>query len=436
MAPNFKFNFSRMKKRSAARYMAMADDHKLPTSISTEDEALIRALQDFIAPLVHEKQHRDTGAKPLGLEATLLICALRSFVSRTMEKPAGEGAPVVELGPYREPTGPVSLVTTRAPEGNTTEIVRRENSEEPPTVLLNRAKVFHSLREHVFNKMPIRMLRITPHGNNLQLSLIERGTIYTHLVPFIEAKVEDPQYNPRYLGIFERLETEDEAIDRLIRQNTGYAILSHTWLRTSPGEITYGDWKNKAFSAKDLGYQKLQNFCRIAWTDYGLTLGWMDTLCINKESSTELDESIRSMFNWYERAKICIIHLAEATTITEMYSDPWFTRGWTLQELLAPDTIKFYNRNWEPFIRNPGNDKTDSDEIVEQVLKATSIEEDELRAYYEAPLSRRMQWAASRQVTREEDMAYSLMGIFDVSMSTAYGEGADRAFYRLLQAIL
>jgi hypothetical protein len=232
-------------------------------------------------------------------------------------------------------------------------------------------------------------------------------------------------------------ETDEQAIRRVMAKfiPIRYAILSHTWLRSSD-EVTYSAWNKGVFNTSDPGYQKLVNFCKAAWMDHGLTLGWMDTVCINKDSSAELDESIRSMYNWYSRAHVCITYLAETETISDMHNDRWFTRGWTFQELLAPPWIKFYNRDWKPLADHfLWNDIRDP-KITAQITRATSITKYELGNIFTASISRRMQMAANREVTREEDTAYSLMGIFNVSISIAYGEGAQRAFFRLLQEIL
>ncbi|KAF9471405.1 hypothetical protein BDN70DRAFT_869222, partial [Pholiota conissans] len=227
---------------------------------------------------------------------------------------------------------------------------------------------------------------------------------------------------------------DDKHIKKTIESYAKYAILSHKWLRGSSGEITYNHWINGSLDPESAGYQKLASFCRTAWNDYGITLAWMDTVCINKDSSSELDESIRSMYAWYERASVCIIHLAETMHVWEIHRDSWFTRGWTLQELLAPETLKFYSSKWIQLAQGL-NDKKNSG-ILKLIERETTISYSELRFVAGVSLSRRMQWAASRAVTREEDMAYSLMGIFNVSISIAYGEGADRAFLRLLEEII
>ncbi|KAF8196476.1 hypothetical protein BJ912DRAFT_111867 [Pholiota molesta] len=281
--------------------------------------------------------------------------------------------------------------------------------------------------------MPIRLLCFQPHGSGLQISLLERGAIHARLESALRANIHEPDHIPQTTS--KKKETEEKAIQRLISRYARYAILSHAWLSTAAGEVTYSNWTKGVFDAQDPGYQKLVNFCKTAWKNHGLVFGWMDTVCIDKESSAELDESIRSMFNWYRRAHMCVIYLSETMTVSNMHMDRWFTRGWTLQELLAPRVIKFYNGDWKELVKGSNNDKMVS-QTIEQIERATTISEGELSDIYSSPISRRMQLAANRIVTREEDMAYSLMGIFSISISTAYGEGADRAFSRLLREIL
>ncbi|KAF9471214.1 hypothetical protein BDN70DRAFT_820286, partial [Pholiota conissans] len=222
----------------------------------------------------------------------------------------------------------------------------------------------------------------------------------------------------------------------LIDSVAAYAILSHTWLRSEHSEITYDLWHNQTFHLLHPGYRKLVQFSRAALQNHGMTLGWMDTVCIDKSSSSELDESIRSMYKWYEDSSICITYLVESLSVADMANDSWFTRGWTLQELLAPQTLKFYDHNWNQ-LTSSFNDKR-HEGVQDQIKLATSITKDELTENYMFmnPISRRMQWAAKRHVTRGEDTAYSLMGIFNVSMSIAYGEGEHNAFSRLLKEII
>lgn len=283
--------------------------------------------------------------------------------------------------------------------------------------------------------MPIRLLCFKPHGESgFQIYLLERGAVYAHLVSMLQGKMHSKEFLPK-TNRRGTIETDQHIIKRLIPKYAQYAILSHTWLRSTSGEVTYNDFNTGTLHTDGPGYQKLVNFCKAVWTEHRLAFGWMDTVCINKESSSELDESIRSMYNWYSRAAVCIVYLAETETLSGMHSDPWFTRGWTLQELVAPRLIKFYNSDWNRLVDTSDNDKKDT-AIVTQIEQATTISQDELDDIHGARISRRMQLAATREVTREEDTSYSLMGIFNISISTAYGEGAPRAFSRLLQEIL
>jgi hypothetical protein len=292
----------------------------------------------------------------------------------------------------------------------------------------------NSLQQHVFNNMPIRLLCFKSDGPHFQISLIERAEILAHLVAKMEAEPQARRSAPLF-----------------IQKSAQYAILSHTWLHEAPGEVTYDDWHKGNFTVNQPGFQKLSNFCRVVHNRHGISLGWMDTICINKESSTELDESIRSMNKWYCSAEICVTYLAQTSTLSQMHKDAWFTRGWTLQELLAPGCIIFYTTIWDEIgrihkksITPPQffprlDDRVTS--ILQEITEATTITPDELTMYYDGrlhdiPISRRMLWAANRRVTRTEDSAYSLMGIFNVSISIAYGEGAEGAFFRLLKEIL
>lgn len=217
-------------------------------------------------------------------------------------------------------------------------------------------------------------------------------------------------------------------------QTVKYAILSHRWL--DEGEPTYEEMKND--KATGLGYEKLKNFCEKA-QEYNVEFVWSDTCCIDKSSSTELDDSIRSMFRWYRNSTICIVHLAQSETLDLMMSDEWMERGWTLQELLAPQRIKFYNKHWMPLTGDRNDKSRESIEIFGILQRATGIPSEDLHAFYPKAYHRvdeRMTWAARRRTTRVEDVAYSLMGIFDVSMQIAYGEGGERAFSRLTEAIM
>ena len=223
--------------------------------------------------------------------------------------------------------------------------------------------------------------------------------------------------------------TREEAVKTLVKRKLKYATFSHRWIER--GEPTFRDIM---MSFRPAGYSKLVNFCEKA-AEYGCLLAWSDTCCINKESSTELEEAIRSMFKWYRDAHVCIAYLAEATSVDDLWKDVWFTRGWTLQELLAPRMMKFYGKDWVP-ISNSVNDKQDL-RILHALSQATGIPRHDLRHFRPGTrdVHEKMMWASNRTTTRVEDMAYCLIGIFDVSLTIAYGEG-QRAFYRLMETLV
>ncbi|KAG2745448.1 hypothetical protein P692DRAFT_20808839 [Suillus brevipes Sb2] len=270
---------------------------------------------------------------------------------------------------------------------------------------MSRGKSNHDKFErYVMNEIPIHLIRLS------DMKFVGRNDVRRHFRSSV------PEGTETYLP----------------QEHVKYAVLSHRWL--DDGEPTYKEMKMG--TATGPGYEKLKSFCEKA-RGYGLELAWADTCCIDKSSSTELDESIRSMFRWYKHSAICIVHLAQSENIEDMVGDEWFERGWTLQELLAPNTIKFFNKHWRSMTSHY-NDKDSPSPILEILARDTGIPCDVLECFTASPTSvdQRMTWAARRKTTRVEDVAYSLMGIFDVSLQIAYGEGGDRAFCRLIEAIM
>ncbi|KAI1432334.1 HET-domain-containing protein [Xylaria sp. CBS 124048] len=210
-----------------------------------------------------------------------------------------------------------------------------------------------------------------------------------------------------------------------------YPILSHTW---GDDEILFEDvqrgttanWRHKAGCAKVLG---AADWARHMGYDYL----WVDSCCIDKASSAELSEAINSMYKWYQQSAICFAYLSDVRHSSFEHDFPrsrWFTRGWTLQELIAPRNVHFYDVNWAYL----GNRR----ELALIIEKITQINLHILLSKItlsEISVSCRMAWAAGRVTTRKEDEAYCLMGIFDVNMPLLYGEG-DKAFRRLLEEII
>ncbi|KAI0167264.1 heterokaryon incompatibility protein-domain-containing protein [Pestalotiopsis sp. NC0098] len=210
-----------------------------------------------------------------------------------------------------------------------------------------------------------------------------------------------------------------------------YAILSHTW---DTDEVTFADLSGKRPEEyeKKAGFDKIRRTCLQAKED-GLQYAWVDTCCINKDSSAELSEAINSMYKWYEKAAICYAYISDSQEPHHTLQFPnsrWFSRGWTLQELLAPKEVVFYGEEWT-LIGTKGTMLETLEQITgvpAEILSAT-------KALDTVSVAARMSWAACRETTRVEDMAYCLLGIFDVNMPLLYGEGS-KAFLRLQSEIM
>lgn len=216
-----------------------------------------------------------------------------------------------------------------------------------------------------------------------------------------------------------------------------YAILSHTW---GDGEVSFADLTlGQAVATKKEGYQKILFTCHQALQD-GVNYAWVDTCCIDKCSSSELSEAINSMFGWYRDAYTCYAYLSDVTKRSFENDLPvcrWFTRGWTLQELLAPSDAMFYDRNWEEL----GTKLEHANRISEiTIIDVEALTVSTTGHCIEAKLgsfcvAKRMSWASRRKTSRVEDMAYCLLGIFGINMPLLYGEG-QRAFVRIQEEIM
>lgn len=194
-----------------------------------------------------------------------------------------------------------------------------------------------------------------------------------------------------------------------------YAILSHTW---GDEEVTFQEFGNIEFAKKKAGFDKIQHSCELASAKM-LTYVWVDTCCIDKSSSAELLEAINSMFEWYKQSAVCFTYLSDlaVSALPTLWRDEeqqlicrWFRRGWTLQELLAPATVEFYDGEWnfKGFKTNPS--------VMQQLIRMTGIRSrnvlEDSNAIRDIAVAERMSWASKRETKRLEDIAYCLLGIF------------------------
>jgi hypothetical protein len=219
-----------------------------------------------------------------------------------------------------------------------------------------------------------------------------------------------------------------------------YAILSHTWGEDSE-EYTFkdlmeGTGRNKA------GYKKIE-FCRKQAASHGLQHFWVDTCCIDKSSSAELSEAINSMFRWYQNADMCYVYLSDVppsghatgvqplptTWEADFWKSRWFSRGWTLQELIAPASVNFFSREGVRL----GSKRSLEHHIHDRTgIPIRALRGESLKGF---GVEERLSWAKHRETKRQEDKAYSLLGIFDIQMPLLYGEGREKALVRLRREI-
>ncbi|KAI1638784.1 HET-domain-containing protein [Biscogniauxia mediterranea] len=218
-------------------------------------------------------------------------------------------------------------------------------------------------------------------------------------------------------------------------------------------EVSFADYQTPEKRVKQTGFRKTQLVCQKAREDH-LEWAWIDTCCIDKSNSAELSEAINSMFKWYEGSAVCYANLNEwpresetkdsNKALSEIFFRDyrWFSRGWTLQELIAPRNLRFYIDESSLGLHSPMyqsgwfllGDKSQLSSIFEEV---TRIPQPVLcyRCFGSYGIVKRMSWTAGRKTTREEDIAYCLMGLFDINMPMLYGEG-KKVFIRLQEEIL
>jgi hypothetical protein len=219
-----------------------------------------------------------------------------------------------------------------------------------------------------------------------------------------------------------------------------YAALSHTWWQEEQ-EVTYDDLCNDRGRDK-AGYKKVQFGAQQANRD-GLQYFWMDTCCINKANPFELQDAISSIFRLFRGAARCYVFLSdvssskrkadsegtEAPWMAAFRYSRWFTRAWTLQELLAPRKLDFFSREGTR-LGSRSNLRETIHEITD--IPIAALDGASLSAF---SVEERLSWTARRNATREGDRVYSLLGLFGVFMPIIYGEGQENAFRRLKREI-
>ena len=220
---------------------------------------------------------------------------------------------------------------------------------------------------------------------------------------------------------------DHERIQRVVEEYFQYVTLSHVWGRK---KALFQD-VNLAGSVWQLGSspgnEKLRKFCEVVRDD-GYRWAWCDASCIDKTISTVLNQSLKMMYKWYEASAATFVHLgdvASPSALGNLTDSIWMTRAWTGQELLAATVIRFYNRDWTPYLGGIRSNHKDSPRIMQELADAMRISRETIISFNPDDLSVRekLRIASMRKATVEEDVAYSLIGTFKSDIRPDYGEG-------------
>ncbi|KAH7918590.1 hypothetical protein BV22DRAFT_904640 [Leucogyrophana mollusca] len=224
-----------------------------------------------------------------------------------------------------------------------------------------------------------------------------------------------------------------DSIRTVVERYFEYVMLSHKWQDDEPLHWVLGS--NIYEMSTPHGITKLQKFCRTAHS-LGHRWAWSDTCCIDRSNGAELLEAITSMFSWYRDSALTIVYLSDVHFMADLGGSIWFTRGWTLLELIAPRIIRFYISDWSPYLDDKQLNHKSNELFLQLLGDLTGVDTESLRDFtpgvHRAPEV--LRWASNRKTTRVEDMTYSIMGMLAIQIPVIYGDG-ERAFKRILDIL-
>ncbi|KAG2336506.1 hypothetical protein BDR05DRAFT_953303 [Suillus weaverae] len=255
----------------------------------------------------------------------------------------------------------------------------------------------------------------------------------------INAFKSSTEYKELLSSILKRAELRMADIQDVVMAYFRCVMLSHRW---EVKELLLHDIQDKVVYELNPvgGIVKLQSFCRTT-RGAGHRWGWIDTCCIDQTNNAELQKSLNSMFVWYRNSVLTIVYLSDVAPSSEpgaLAASTWNTRGWTVPEFLAPKVVLFYQNDWTLYLDDHSPNHKESPKIMQELEDATGIHARALVGF--RPGMRRarekLQWVSRRVTTLQEDIAYSLFGIFGIQLPVMYGEKKQNALGRLLQEII
>ncbi|KAG1775405.1 heterokaryon incompatibility protein-domain-containing protein, partial [Suillus placidus] len=255
----------------------------------------------------------------------------------------------------------------------------------------------------------------------------------------IRAFVESTEYKKILSSSLKHGLLDMKPIKEAVATYFRWVMLSHRWERKEP---LLRDIQDKVvYDLDPLGTMvKLQKFCKIA-RDAGYRWAWSDTCCIDQNNNAEVQRSVNSMFVWYRNSALTIVYLSDVLPSSKsgtLANSAWNTRGWTVQEFLAPAVVLFYQADWTLYLEDCSPNHKESVVIMHELKDSTGIDTRALVAFRPGMTNARekLQWASTRVTTMQEDVAYSLFGIFGIHLPVIYGETKQNALGRLLQEIV
>lgn len=280
------------------------------------------------------------------------------------------------------------------------------------------------IADSILRDMPLRLLNT------------EDGKIYAR--PALITKFEESHIFRSILTLTTTRSAlqQEQYIFEVVKNFFAYVMLSHRWEGDEPG---FRDIPQEGvYKLSTSRFDKVRNLCYKA-RKHKFHWAWIDTCCIDQDSSAEVQKSISSMFSWYRGSALTVIYLSDVAESSDqaLLLSQWFRRGWTLQELLAAKVIRLYKKDWSPFSQSAAFNHKNVAEILVALESATGIQKSYLKFYCPSVEHPRMKlrWALHRVTKEKEDEAYCLMGIFGFTMPVTYGEG-HHAFSRLLMEIM
>lgn len=248
-----------------------------------------------------------------------------------------------------------------------------------------------------------------------------------------------PVFNELVSSMTTEAQVDHARIWREVREFYQYVMLSHKW---ELGEPLLRDVEQTTVYKLEpsLVNTKLQTFCSIV-RSLGFQWAWSDTCCVDKANNVVLQESLVAMFTWYRGSSLTLVYLrgvlSESQKPGGLQGSIWNTRAWTYQEYVAAERVQFYTEDWKPYFGLTLSNHKESPIIISEMEQASRVSAEQL-AMLQPGLDRvreKLFMASMRQTTLVEDIAYSLLGIFNIAIPVIYGEG-DRAVGRLLEHIL